>query len=525
MMPEKHRALLTAHCERCHDAKTQKGKFRVDDLPFAVDTVEAAERWQKVLNVLNAGEMPPEGEKLLAAREKADFLDDLANVMVAARKGLSDQHGAITMRRLNRREYRNTLRELLGVEINVAELPADTGTGGFDTVGSNLFMSSDQFEQYFALGREALDEAFERHAAAGVRKRLRFEGEESLPRITKFVSDEFDGHARGTKWVEAVMAAAARPENAAVVAELRKTAKDDAALRRAWAKIPGAPSPESFGFATGENNADKANRAAGLTGSHAFYRYYLGLPHLDTGAYLTIGQQDYVNSWITMLTPFGWPVGDYTVRIRVAAVEDAPTARRFLEFGINPRHGQVLSTHAITGTLGAPQVIEIPWSLTRQHSDRSDRTLFIREKGTADHIDQVRQRVNVSWFSLKWKMLWRSGGGEAVLVQPEMEDALARRRPSIAPSHLGKQLAVLSMVTLLPMSCIGTALYLNLDHTIPDADQRIRGGRDGGALDRKDLRWPGDGSAEMPEPICGMIADEFLHRGIEGHRHAKKCNR
>ena len=394
MMPEKHRALLTAHCERCHDAKTQKGKFRVDDLPFAVDTVEAAERWQKVLNVLNAGEMPPEGEKLLAAREKADFLDDLANVMVAARKGLSDQHGAITMRRLNRREYRNTLRELLGVEINVAELPADTGTGGFDTVGSNLFMSSDQFEQYFALGREALDEAFERHAAAGARKRLRFEGEESLPRITKFVSDEFDGHARGTKWVEAVMAAAARPENAAVVAESRKTAKDDAALRRAWAKIPGAPSPESFGFATGENNADKANRAAGLTGSHAFYRYYLGLPHLDTGAYLTIGQQDYVNSWITMLTPFGWPVGDYTVRIRVAAVEDAPTARRFLEFGINPRHGQVLSTHAITGTLGAPQVIEIPWSLTRQHSDRSDRTLFIREKGTADHIDQVRQRVN-----------------------------------------------------------------------------------------------------------------------------------
>jgi len=250
MMPEKHRALLTAHCERCHDAKTQKGKFRVDDLPFAVDTVEAAERWQKVLNVLNAGEMPPEGEKLLAAREKADFLDDLANVLVAARKGLSDQHGAITMRRLNRREYRNTLRELLGVEINVAELPADTGTGGFDTVGSN-----------------------------------------------------------------------------------------------------------------------------------------------------------------------------------------------------------------------------------------------------------------------------------PVLVQPEMEDALARRRPSIAPSHLGKQLAVLSMVTLLPMSCIGTALYLNLDHTIPDADQRIRGGRDGGALDRKDLRWPGDGSAEMPEPICGMIADEFLHRGIEGHRHAKKCNR
>ncbi|WP_256199193.1 DUF1587 domain-containing protein [Verrucomicrobium spinosum] len=59
------------------------------------------------------------------------------------------------MRRLNRREYQNTLRELLGVEINVSELPADTGTGGFDTVGSNLFMSGNQFEQYLSLGRDA----------------------------------------------------------------------------------------------------------------------------------------------------------------------------------------------------------------------------------------------------------------------------------------------------------------------------------------------------------------------------------
>jgi len=46
--------------------------------------------------------------------------------MVAARKSLGDQRGVITMRRLNRREYQGTLRELLGVEINVSELPADS---------------------------------------------------------------------------------------------------------------------------------------------------------------------------------------------------------------------------------------------------------------------------------------------------------------------------------------------------------------------------------------------------------------
>ena len=391
-MPEKHRAMLTAHCQRCHDAKTQKGKFRVDDLPFTLDTVETAERWQKVLNALNAGEMPPEGEKPLAVRDKTDFLDNLANVMVVARKNLADQHGAITMRRLNRREYRNTLRELLGVEINVAELPADTGTGGFDTAGSNLFLSSDQFEQYLALGREALDEAFDLRAVAGARQKLRFEAEETLTRITKFVADNLEAGERGTKWVNAVMAAAARPENAAIVAELRKTAKSDADLRRSWAKIPGAPSPESFGFQTQENNSDKANRAAGYATSfqRPYHDYYLKQPHLETGAYLTIGIGNDLNSHLPFLVPFKWPIGNYVVRMRVAAVDGTPPERRFLEFGIHPRHGQVMSTHHVTGTMAAPQVIEIPLTLTRKHSTRDDRTLFIREKGTADHFLQTR---------------------------------------------------------------------------------------------------------------------------------------
>jgi hypothetical protein len=93
---------------------------------------------------MNSGDMPPDDEKQPVSAVKANFLDDLSHVMVAARRELSDQHGVITMRRLNRREYKNTLRDLLGVEINVSELPSDTGTGGFDTVGSNLFMSGNQ---------------------------------------------------------------------------------------------------------------------------------------------------------------------------------------------------------------------------------------------------------------------------------------------------------------------------------------------------------------------------------------------
>jgi hypothetical protein len=191
-MNAKHKALLQDYCVKCHGAEEQNGKLRVDELSFEITSIETAETWQKVLNAMNSGEMLPEDEKQPPNAAKTDFLDDLSNAMVAARRSLNDQHGVITMRRLNRREYKNTLRELLGVEINVSELPSDTGTGGFDTLGQNLFMSANQFEQYQSLGRAALDEAFAWQAAAGEERSLRYEAEDSLKVITKNYNEQLD---------------------------------------------------------------------------------------------------------------------------------------------------------------------------------------------------------------------------------------------------------------------------------------------------------------------------------------------
>ena len=137
----KHRAFFKDNCLSCHNAEKQKGKVRLDDIAFSVDTVEKADLWQKVLNSINSGEMPPEDEKQPDQAVKTDFLDDLSRMLVTARAVLSDSGGKIAMRRLNRREYKNTVRDLLGVDINVRELPADGGAGTFDTVGSSLFLS------------------------------------------------------------------------------------------------------------------------------------------------------------------------------------------------------------------------------------------------------------------------------------------------------------------------------------------------------------------------------------------------
>jgi uncharacterized membrane protein len=109
-MPEKHMAVFEKYCLDCHDAETEKGKLNMEALSFEISKdIPTAETWQKILNALNSGEMPPEDKKQVSDEEKTALLDDLSNQMVEARKILSDNGGVITLRRLNRREYQNTL--------------------------------------------------------------------------------------------------------------------------------------------------------------------------------------------------------------------------------------------------------------------------------------------------------------------------------------------------------------------------------------------------------------------------------
>ena len=109
--PEKHLDFLHTYCMDCHDSATEKGEVNLEDLSFHIQTIENAEKWQKVLAVLNSGEMPPENKDQPEGEEKADFLDDLANTMVTARKALADSGGKITMRRLNKRDTTNKARK------------------------------------------------------------------------------------------------------------------------------------------------------------------------------------------------------------------------------------------------------------------------------------------------------------------------------------------------------------------------------------------------------------------------------
>ena len=154
--------ILEEHCFKCHGEKKQKGKLRLDTLsPDLLKSRIAAETWHDVRDALNLGEMPPEEEPELF-REKRQILVGWVNqeidALIEAKKSTG---GRVVLRRLNRSEYQNTMRDLLGIEHNyVKDFPPESlSEDGFRNDGSTLQISDLQMEYYLKAAREGLRKA------------------------------------------------------------------------------------------------------------------------------------------------------------------------------------------------------------------------------------------------------------------------------------------------------------------------------------------------------------------------------
>jgi hypothetical protein len=326
VMPDKHLTVLENYCFDCHDSDSAKGGVNLEDLDFEITSIASAELWQNVLNAMNAGEMPPKKKRQLTAREKTDFLADLSEQMVVAREALSDTGGVITMRRLNRREYENTIHDLLGVRVNAEDLPDDANSGGFDTFGNALFLSSDQFEQYLKLAHQAISKAYQ-FGAQPKRKVTRYESETG-------------------------------PNQRFARTLAKQQRKQDQA--QAWRATKGAKSPTEFGFIDAKDVGfhERVYRQQGQT--HAAY---LKDPRTKTGMTLNLTFNG------ALLPVVGIPAksakGNYLLRARVARLPGASEADSFLEFGeVLPTapNGELalLGCEKVTGTMKQPQIIEFP---------------------------------------------------------------------------------------------------------------------------------------------------------------------
>ena len=154
--------IIQKHCVGCHGPSIQNANVRLDTLPtdFAGDA-RAAETWHDVRNALNRGEMPPRGAFPLGSADRDTLLDWLDAAILEATGTRTGSKSVVVMRRLNRREYQNTMRDLLGLEIDfVKNLPPDeVSPDGFTNNGSVLRMSPLLMEHYLGAARNALSRA------------------------------------------------------------------------------------------------------------------------------------------------------------------------------------------------------------------------------------------------------------------------------------------------------------------------------------------------------------------------------
>lgn len=139
------------YCLSCHDAEHMKGNIDLESFESPEVALADTELWKRVAEMIQSGEMPPKKRPQPKPEEIALVVDALASHAKSQRVALKPDPGRVTVRRLNRAEYNNTVHDLLGVEFRPADdFPADDSGYGFDTIGSVLSLSPLLMEKYLA---------------------------------------------------------------------------------------------------------------------------------------------------------------------------------------------------------------------------------------------------------------------------------------------------------------------------------------------------------------------------------------
>ena len=155
---------LQKHCVDCHGPDSQEGNLRLDDLSSKFEDPGTVGKWIEVMDRMNLGEMPPEYMPQPDPHNLRRVSGWVAGELRAAEKRALGSDGGVLLRRLNRTEYANTARDLLGVtfypgEGPLAMLPPDGTAEGFDTVSAALTMDPSLLDQYFGVGKMVAEKA------------------------------------------------------------------------------------------------------------------------------------------------------------------------------------------------------------------------------------------------------------------------------------------------------------------------------------------------------------------------------
>ncbi len=180
--PKAITSFLDQHCTECHDSDVKKGGLDLTALSFDLKDPQLFEKWAKVHDSVADGEMPPKKKARPEAKLAETFLDSLDGQLRDTSAAQTTAQGRTLVRRLNRIEYENTVRDLLKIDLPLAGLlPEDTPMHGFDTVAEGLRFSQLQIEKYLEAADAALDAAVDLRVPVELKKQhLSYKDQKSI---------------------------------------------------------------------------------------------------------------------------------------------------------------------------------------------------------------------------------------------------------------------------------------------------------------------------------------------------------
>ena len=169
---------LATYCYDCHGNKGEPEKgLNLESFQSIASLADHREEWDNVVGMLRASEMPPIEEDQPAEDQRQAVATWIARELERLDRSTPPDPGRVTTRRLNRTEYNNTIKELLGIDLRPADdFPQDDSGYGFDNIGDVLSLSPALMEKYVAAADRVA-----RHALFGTPK--------SEPTLTKLRSD------------------------------------------------------------------------------------------------------------------------------------------------------------------------------------------------------------------------------------------------------------------------------------------------------------------------------------------------
>lgn len=152
--------LLKRYCVDCHSKDDAEAGIVLDEFDSQAAAVKGGRTWLRVLDALEGRVMPPADEPQPSLEELETMTGWIEKDFLAAQCGQQSSPAPVVIRRLNRQEYNNTVRDLLGIDLNLADsFPPDDIGFGYDNVGSALNISPVHVEKYLDAAELALQKA------------------------------------------------------------------------------------------------------------------------------------------------------------------------------------------------------------------------------------------------------------------------------------------------------------------------------------------------------------------------------